>query len=107
MGRPGGEVLAQGVGAVGEPVGLVDRSLGFALEEAGSLPTIPAGLGYSVFAVAAGVSRDPDDLPGRIAAFDWRLSLMEAPFAGRGRRLRLRGRSALRHRACRREARRA
>ncbi len=32
MGRPGGEVLAQGVGAVGEPVGLVYRLLGFPLE---------------------------------------------------------------------------
>ena len=57
MGWPGSEVLAQGVGAVRDAVSLVYGLLGFALEEEGSLPTIPARLGYPVFAVAAGISR--------------------------------------------------
>src|SRR4051794_17559852 len=71
---PRREVIAEGVGPIREAVGLVDRALSFGLSREGASAAIPGGLGDVVLAVAAGVARNPDHLPGGVAALDRRLA---------------------------------
>jgi hypothetical protein len=78
LSRPGGEVLAEGVGTCREPVCLVDRFLGFTLEPEGPFAAVPAWLRDVALAVQAGVARHPDDLAGRVAAFDRSLAASHA-----------------------------
>ena len=71
---PGGEVLAEGVGSGRDLVGLVDRTLGFALPDERSFASVPTRLGDSALSIPAGVSGNPDHLPRRVAALGWGLA---------------------------------
>lgn len=71
---PGGEISAQGVRAVGETVGLVDRPLRVGLAGEGSLAAIPGGLGDVVPAVAAPYLASQTTLPEGFRRFDRRLA---------------------------------
>src|SRR3954451_25366518 len=79
---PVGEVLADGVGSGRDLVGLIDRTLGFALPDKRSFASVPTRFGDSALSVPAGVSGNPDHLPRRIAALGRRL----APHAPSSRR---------------------
>ena len=61
------EVVAEGVGPVGESVGLVDGALGVCFPGERSVPErFPGRLGeFAVLAVTAPIPRDPDDLSGQ------------------------------------------
>lgn len=65
---PSGEVLVEGVGSGRDLVGLVDRTLGFALPYKSSFASVPTRFGDSALSVPAGVSGNPDHLSRWIAA---------------------------------------
>src|SRR5215203_2640562 len=64
---PIGQVLAETVWLVGDPIGLFYRALRVCLPAEGPLAAVPSGLGDSLLSVAAGVPGNPDHPTGGIA----------------------------------------